>query len=85
MEDILAIVLIFGGATVVGLSFSPVGRAIAERIRGRVPDGGDTDPAVIEELERMRQELSDVQERLDFTERLLAQKREAGQIGSELS
>ena len=85
MEDILAIVLIFGGTIVVGLSFSPVGRALAERIRGRLPDGGDTDPAVIEELERMRQELSDVQERLDFTERMLAQKRETGQIGSERS
>lgn len=81
MEDILAIILIFGGGTAIGLAFSPVGRALAERIRGGSPEGAGTDPAVIEELERMRQEMSELQERVDFTERLLAQKREAGQLG----
>ena len=35
MEDILAIILIFGGGTTIAISFSPVGKAIAERIRGR--------------------------------------------------
>lgn len=82
MEDILAIILIFGGGTAIGLAFSPVGRALAERIRGA---GGtlDTDPAIVEELERMRHEMAELQERVDFTERLLAQKREPGQIGSE--
>jgi hypothetical protein len=81
MEDILAIILIFGGGTAIGLAFSPVGRALAERIRGGGSEGAGTDPAVIEELERMRQEMSELQERVDFTERLLAQKREAGQLG----
>ena len=83
MEDILAIVFLFGGATCVGLAFSPVGRALAERIRGGGPDGAGTDPAVLEEIERMRGELSEVQERLDFAERMLAQKREPGQIGAQ--
>ncbi|MBI2615545.1 MAG: hypothetical protein HYW52_07730, partial [Gemmatimonadetes bacterium] len=38
MEDILAIVLIFGGGSAFLLAISPVGRAIADRIRsgGRV-------------------------------------------------
>lgn len=78
MEDILALILIFGGGTSIAISFSPVGRAIADRIRGHpAPEG---DPAVYEELERIRGELAEVQERLDFTERLLAQKREADQL-----
>jgi hypothetical protein len=82
MEDILAIILIFGGGTAIGLAFSPVGRALAERIRGG-SDSPGTDPAVFEELERMRHEMAELQERVDFTERLLAQKREVGQIESE--
>lgn len=82
MEDILAIIFLFGGTTVVGLAFSPVGRALAERIRGGGNQVG-TDPAVFEELEHLRQDMTELQERVDFAERLLAQKREAGQIGSE--
>lgn len=75
MEDILAIVLIFGGGACVAISFSPVGRAIADRIRGHTARV-EMDPAVYEELERMRGELSELQERVDFTERLLAKSRE---------
>jgi hypothetical protein len=74
IEAILAIILIFGGGIVIAVSFSPIGRAIAERIRGRTEP--ETDPAIYEELERMRGELADLQERLDFTERLLAKGRE---------
>jgi hypothetical protein len=73
-EDILALLLIFGGGTLVALSFSPVGRALAERIRGR--DASQPDPAVIEELERLRNEMTELHERVDFTERLLAKARE---------
>ena len=79
MEDILAIVLIFGGGSAIALSFSPVGRAFADRIRGRhsapVPD-----PAVYEELDQLRQDVTELQERVDFTERLLAKAREADQL-----
>jgi len=71
MEDILAMLLIFGGGTAVAISFSPVGRAIADRIRRRAPLA-EQDPAVYDELERMRAEMIELHERLDFTERLLA-------------
>jgi hypothetical protein len=79
MEDILALILIFGGGTMVAISFSPVGRAIADRIRGR---GGvvEPDPAVYEELERLRGELAELHERVDFAERLLAKPREREQL-----
>jgi hypothetical protein len=80
MEDILAILLIFGGGTVVLLAFSPVGRALAERLtRGAHPSGPD--PEVLAEIEQLRHELADVQERLDFTERLLARQRDTAQLG----
>lgn len=74
IEAILAIVLIFGGGIVIAVSFSPVGRAVAERIRGRAEP--QMDPTIYEELERMRGELSELHERVDFTERLLAKGRE---------
>lgn len=79
MEDILALILIFGGGTAICLAFSPVGRAVAERIRrrGSIPD---PDPAVQEELLRLREELTELQERVDFTERLLAQRNEPSRL-----
>jgi hypothetical protein len=78
VEDILAIVLIFGGGSLVAISFSPIGRAVADRIRGRsaMPE---PDPAVYEELDRMRQEMTELGERVEFAERLLAR----GSEGSE--
>lgn len=79
MEDILAIVLIFGGGTLIAISFSPVGKAIADVIRGR-SGAAVPDPAVYDELERMRGELAELQERVDFTERLLAKTREPDQL-----
>jgi hypothetical protein len=75
VEDVLALILIFGGGAAVAISFSPVGRAIADRIRGR-GQGGESDPAVYDELERVRSELAELQERVDFNERLLTQVRE---------
>jgi hypothetical protein len=78
-EGILAILLIFGGGTVIAVSFSPIGRAIAERIRGASPESGP-DPAVYEELERMRGEMVELQERVEFTERLLAKSRDTEQL-----
>lgn len=79
MEDILAIIFIFGGGTAVLLSFSPVGKALAERIRhGKMPlQAPDPDPALYDELDRMRAELNELHERVDFTERMLARGSDA--------
>jgi len=80
MEGILAITLIFGGGTTILLSFSPIGRAIAERIRSRgaVPM---QDPELLAEVDALRRDVSELQERVDFTERLLAQSQERQQVG----
>ncbi len=74
MEDVLAVTFIFGGGTAVLLAFSPVGKALADRIRGK--SLVVQDPEVIEDLNALRQEVADLHERLDFSERLLAERRE---------
>ena len=80
MEDILALLLIFGGGTLVAISFSPVGRAFAERIRGG-HSSSEPDPAVLKEAgDRIRTE-SAILHVVDFTERLLAKTREQERIG----
>lgn len=73
MEDIIAIIMLFGGTAAVAISFSPVGRAIADRIRGRAVEAG-TDPAILEELDALRRDVAELQERADFSERLLARQ-----------
>lgn len=74
MEDILAIVLIFGGGAATLLAYSPVGKALADRIRGHAAIAS-TDPAVLDELEALRRDVAELQERADFSERLLASVR----------
>jgi Tfp pilus assembly protein PilO len=85
IESILAIILIFGGGTTVALGFSPVGRAVADRIRGKhaLPETeelraelAEQRDAQAEELQRVRQEVAELAERLDFAERILAQQRD---------
>lgn len=78
-EGILAITFIFGGGSLFLLAVSPVGKALADRIRhGTQPAGpGEPDPGVLAELEQLRSDVTDLQERVDFTERLLAQKQAA--------
>lgn len=74
MEGALFIIIVFGGGMLFALSKSEIGRAVADRIRGGIPSG--TDPALVEEVERLRIEVSELHERMDFTERLLASQRE---------
>jgi hypothetical protein len=88
VEGILAIVFIFGGGTAFLLAISPIGKAIAARIQG----GGTAAPdevvqrieasqqAVLEELDDLRHDLVEMQERMDFAERMLAQQRQAGAL-----
>jgi hypothetical protein len=78
MEGVLAIIFIFGGLALFGLSLSPVGRAFAERIRGR--HAIQHDPDVLAELDDIRADLAELHERIDFTERLLAQREEQGKL-----
>jgi hypothetical protein len=89
IEGVLAIVFLFGGGTLFLLSISPIGKAIAERIRGKTASAGGSDvraelavhkEALDQELEVVRREVAELAERLDFAERLLAQKREGERL-----
>jgi hypothetical protein len=80
MEGVLAIIFLFGGGTAFLLSISPIGRAVAERIRahGAVPI---QDPELLAEVDALRHDLNELQERVDFAERLLARTQERQQVG----
>ena len=71
----------FGGLA--ALSRTVIGQAIAQRIAG--PGNLDRElqeqlDAVRQEVDSLRRELLDTQERLDFTERMLASVRETGRL-----
>ncbi|HWA58903.1 MAG TPA: hypothetical protein VG692_16715 [Gemmatimonadales bacterium] len=80
MEGVLFILIVFGGGMLVILSKTEIGRAISDRIRGVTP-GQQGDPALLDEVDRLRHDVAELQERMEFAERLLASKREAGQLG----
>jgi len=78
MEGVLAIIFIFGGGTLFLLSVSPVGKAFAERLRGH--HSATQDPEILDELHQLRQDVAELNERVDFAERLLAQRPEPGAL-----
>jgi hypothetical protein len=70
MEGLFAITFIFGGGTLFLLAVSPIGRALADRLRGHAPPAAD--PELLAEVEALRQEVAELHERVDFTERILS-------------
>jgi hypothetical protein len=74
-DVIIAVALSIG---LVKIFAGPIGAALAERIRGGPPPADDHGHAA--EVDNLRGRLAEVEERLDFAERLLAQAREADQL-----
>jgi hypothetical protein len=70
----------FGGAFWV---LRPLAGALAKRIGGEVhrPRTPEEDEVVQSELQRLREDVDQLAERVDFAERLLAKQREAPRIG----
>jgi Na+/glutamate symporter len=74
------------GCAALGLFFGPVGSALAQRLAGRPQP--DENQAEIEklgeqfttELDELRHQLAEVEERLDFAERLLTHDAPANQL-----
>ena len=66
-------------ATVAVVLRGPLGKAIAQRIAGRRDGEGEVD-RLRAELDQLRGVVGELEERLDFAERLLAQQREAGRL-----
>ena len=78
-------IIAVGGFFAWMISLSPLGKALAERLRhGPIPRGGGTveDQAeLVESVEQLRREVAELAERVDFTERLLGQQQAGGQLG----
>ena len=79
VEGILAIILIFGGGTLFLLSVSPVGKALADRLRGKVEPMQD--PELLAEVDALRQEVAELHERVDFAERILLEGHDRNELG----
>jgi hypothetical protein len=71
-------VIAVGGFFAWMISLSPVGKAFAERLRHgaspRVPEDAAERDELHTAIDDLRREVAELAERVDFTERLLAQK-----------
>jgi chromosome segregation ATPase len=74
---------------VIGMTFTPLGRALARRLAGGAPDPElerevhalrDEVAELREESQAVRRELAEAHERLDFAERMIAQARTKGAL-----
>jgi hypothetical protein len=79
LEGIFAIVFLFGGGTLFLLSVSPVGRALADRLRAGIAPAQD--PELLAEVDALRQEVAELHERVDFAERILMDSHERKELG----
>lgn len=79
-QDAIVGVIFFTGLFVV---LRPIAAALAKRIGGEVhpPRAPEVDDAVQSEVQRLREDVDQLAERLDFAERLLAKQRDAPRIG----
>jgi hypothetical protein len=74
------------GAAAIGTLFGPVGSALARRLGGRAEPGEvqeemqQVGERLTAEVDELRGRLAEVEERLDFAERLLARGGHADQI-----
>ena len=84
-EAALGIIGLFASLMVGMVVLGPLGRALADRLRGKAapaPLVQEQLYEVLARLEEMQHQLGEVVERQEFTERLLAQVRERGQLGA---
>jgi len=77
-EAIMAAALFGGGIWLL----SPIARAAAERLRPRHDAGLDTgrQEELAGQVERLQQDVLELQERLDFAERMLAKQRDVDRL-----
>ncbi len=81
MDDVLKLAgvmfAVVGIPTLIGLIALPIGKALGLRIKGTAADAGELAElrADLEELRSIAARVPELEERLDFAERLLAQER----------
>lgn len=61
---------------VIVLIKSPLGRAMADRLAGRVPDSRGLSDEDIDLIHQLEDRVMDLEERLEYTERLIQQQKE---------
>ena len=78
-------IIAIGGFFAWMISMSPLGKALADRLRhGAVPPAGAgsaNDHELLDSVEQLRREVAELAERVDFTERLLGQQRGTERLG----
>jgi hypothetical protein len=85
---LVAVVLLFGGGTLFLLAISPIGKALAGRITGKKVTLEDDETAgalkdlrsELDEMRHLPEQLSELGERVDFLERMVAKQREAERL-----
>ena len=75
-NDLIGLLIIAVAIVAMKLFRGPLGHALADRLRGAAPP----DPGVLDELELVKGRLAEVEERLDFAERLLAKSEQAERL-----
>jgi hypothetical protein len=75
-NDVIALVAIVMAVVLVKLLRGPVGQAIADRLRGAPAP----DHRLLDELDAVKARLAEVEERLDFAERILAKSEQAERL-----
>lgn len=78
-EEAVLAFFIFGGGFWV---LAPLAKAVSKRIAGDVPAAkvAEPDESVLNELHALRQDMNELAERVDFTERMLAKQKESGRL-----
>jgi hypothetical protein len=85
---LVAVILLFGGGTAFLLAISPIGKALAARISGKKAAVEDDETAEevkelrreVDEMQHWNEQMSELGERVDFLERLVAKQREAERL-----
>ena len=83
-----AVILLFGGLTLFLISMSPIGKALAGRITGKRIQLEDEEIAALvkdlrqelDEMQHLPEQMSELGERVDFLERMVAKQREAERL-----
>jgi len=83
-----AVILLFGGLTLFLISMSPIGKALAARITGKKVLLEDEEISALvkdlrqelDEMQHLPEQLSELGERVDFLERMVAKQREAERL-----
>ena len=73
--------MVFGTGMLAVVAFSPIGRAIAARLRGPAELPSAEIDELRDQVATLQQQVGELAERQDFTERMLAKAREKGALG----